>query len=415
MIRMSTPEPIRLLHFADIHIGMENFGQIDPATGVNQRVLDFVKRMSDITDYALQHDADIVIFSGDAFKTRDPSPTYQREFARQIMRLARQNIPTVLLVGNHDMPIMDKRASSVDIFRTLDVPNVIVGHKEELRRIETKRGVIQVGTAPWPIRSRLLQHEEHRSMNVDELDHALEKIVEEELDRLANEVDPALPAVLAGHFTVAGSKYGSERSVMIGRDTVVKLGALNRPAWDYVALGHIHKHQDVNSGQYPPVVYSGNLERIDFGEEQEAKGFCWVQVARGATTWEFIPVKARPFVTIDVDATHDGDTPTDAALRALERTNYEGAIVRIRVKLNQAQEPLFKTKEVEKALKGMHYMVGISKNVQRDVRSRIGLNKAESLTATELLHTYLVSKNTAGPHLDSLMDMAKGFLDNPET
>src|SRR5450759_1604640 len=129
---MSTSEPIRMLHFADIHIGMENFGQIDPATGVNQRVLDFVRRMSDIVDYAIEHAADIVLFSGDAFKTRDPNPTYQREFARQIMRLTRENIPTVLLVGNHDMPLMEKRASSVDIFRTLDVPNVIVGHKEEL-------------------------------------------------------------------------------------------------------------------------------------------------------------------------------------------------------------------------------------------------------------------------------------------
>ena len=411
---MSTSEPIRLLHFADIHIGMENFGQIDPSTGVNQRVLDFVRRLSDIVDYAIEHEADIVVFCGDAFKTRDPNPTYQREFARQIMRLARQNIPTVLLVGNHDMPIMDKRASSVDIFRTLDVPNVIVGHKEELLRIETKHGIIQVGTAPWPIRSRLLQQEEHRSMSIEELDRALETIVEDELNELANAVDPTLPAVLAGHFTVAGSKYGSERGVMIGRDTIIKLGVLNKPAWDYVALGHIHKHQDVNPGQYPSVVYSGNLERIDFGEEREAKGFCWVNVRRGATTWEFIPVKARRFITIDVDATKDGDAPTDAALRAIERTEIKDAVVRVRIKLLQSHESLFKIKEVEKALQDAQYVVGISKDVQRDVRSRIGLRKAESLTPAELLHTYLVSKSTPGPHIDELMALANHFIDGQE-
>ncbi|MCL5997088.1 MAG: exonuclease SbcCD subunit D [Chloroflexi bacterium] len=412
---MTINEPIRLLHFADIHIGMENFGQIDPSTGVNQRVLDFVRRMSEIVDYALEHSADIVVFCGDAFKTRDPSPTYQREFARQIMRLTRENIPTVLLVGNHDMPIMDKRASSVDIFRTLSVPNVIVGHKEELHRVETKRGVIQVATAPWPIRSRLLQYDEHRNMSIDELDQVLEQIVADELERLASEVDPSLPAILAGHFTVAGSKYGSERSVMIGRDAVIKLGALNKPVWDYVALGHIHKHQDVNAGQLPPVVYSGNLERIDFGEEREAKGFCWVEIKRGETQWQFIPVTARPFVTIEVDATMDGQTPTEAALRAIERNAHQDAVVRVRVKLLQSQESLFKPKEVEKALKDARFIVGISKDVQRDVRSRIGIEKAESLTPPELLRQYLVSKNTPPSHIDELLALAKGFLEKRDS
>jgi exonuclease SbcD len=404
-----------MLHFADIHIGMENFGQIDPGTGVNKRVLDFVRRLSDIVDYAIEHEADLVVFCGDAFKTRDPNPTYQREFARQIMRLARQDIPTVLLVGNHDMPVMDKRASSVDIFRTLDVPNVIVGYKEELHRIETKRGVIQVGTAPWPIRSRLLQQDEHRNMSIEELDRALETIVEEELSELATAVDPTLPAVLAGHFTVAGSKYGSERNVMIGRDTIIKLGVLNQPAWDYVAMGHIHKHQDVNPGHYPSVVYSGNLERIDFGEEREPKGFCWVQVRRGETTWEFIPVKARRFVTIDVDATLDGDSPTEAAQRAIERTEVKDAVVRLRIKLLQSQEPMLKIKDVEKALGNAQYIVGISKDVRRDVRSRIGIQKAESLTASELLRTYLVSKNTPSEHIDELMTLASHFIDNHDT
>ena len=147
-------EPIRLLHFADIHIGMENYGAIDPTTGVNQRVQDFVARLVEVVDMAENDKADLVIFAGDAFKTRDPNPTYQRAFARQIMRLSRLDIPAVLLVGNHDMPVMEKRASSVDIYRTLEVPNVFVGAKEEVLRIETKHGPVQVATAPWPQRSR---------------------------------------------------------------------------------------------------------------------------------------------------------------------------------------------------------------------------------------------------------------------
>jgi exonuclease SbcD len=408
---MSQSEPVRALHFADIHIGMENFGQIDPATGVNQRVLDFIKRMGDVVDYALENDADLVLFSGDAFKTRDPNPTYQREFAHQIMRLTSANITTVLLVGNHDMPVIDKRASSVDIYRTLSVPNVIVGHKEELHSINTKRGIVQIATVPWPIRSRLLQDDDLRSSNIEELDRALEAIMEQELTHLSESVNPALPAVLMGHFTVAGSKWGSERAVMIGRDTVVSLGALNNPAWDYVALGHIHKHQDVNAGRYPSVVYSGSLERIDFGEELEPKGFCWVELSRGHTTWRFVPVKARRFVTIDVDASDDGETPTEAVLRAIDRTAIEDAVVRVKVKLLQSQEPFLKPKDIEKALKTARFVVGIGKDIKRDNRTRIGIEKAESMTDVELLHAYLVSKGASANHINELMSVAKEFLD----
>ena len=408
---MDTTGAIRILHFADLHIGMENFGQIDPGTGVNQRVLDFIHRLAEVVDYAIDHQADVVLFCGDAFKTRDPNPTYQREFARQIMRLTQHEIVTVLLVGNHDMPVMEKRASSVDIFRTLAVPNVIVGYKEELHRINTRHGLLQLAAVPWPMRARLVQDEETRRASIEEMDRALEQIMDQELEHLAADVDEQYPAILAGHFTVDGSLLGSERNVMIGRDAVVKLSALNKPTWDYVAMGHIHKHQDVNAGRYPAVVYSGNLERIDFGEELEPKGFCWVNVRRGSTTWEFVPIQARRFVTIDADATGDGDSPTDAVLRAVERTSFEDAVVRVCVKMLQSQEMQFKPKEVEKALSGARYLVGISKHVQRDIRTRIGLEKAESLTSAELLHTFLVSKNTGSEHIDELMKAADEFLD----
>ena len=71
-------QPIKLLHTADIHIGMENYGRIDPATGINARVMDFLRRLSDVADYAIEQGVDIFVFAGDAYKTRDPNPTYQR-------------------------------------------------------------------------------------------------------------------------------------------------------------------------------------------------------------------------------------------------------------------------------------------------------------------------------------------------
>ena len=68
-------EPIRVLHFADVHIGMENFGKIDNETGVSSRVRDFLARLDDMVVYAREQDVDLIIFAGDAFKTATPSPT----------------------------------------------------------------------------------------------------------------------------------------------------------------------------------------------------------------------------------------------------------------------------------------------------------------------------------------------------
>src|SRR5512147_1064313 len=152
----NTMTKINVLHFADIHVGMENYGHIDSATGINTRVIDFLRRFDEVIDYGLSHDVDLVVFAGDAFKTRDPSPTLQREFARRVKRLVDANVPLVMLVGNHDLPAMEKKASSIDIYRTLGVPNVIVGWEEAVHAIDTKRGKVQVVTAPYPMRNRLL-------------------------------------------------------------------------------------------------------------------------------------------------------------------------------------------------------------------------------------------------------------------
>src|SRR5512138_1896453 len=125
-------EPIKLLHTGDIHVGMENYGRVDPATGVNARVMDFLRRLSDMADYAIEQGVDIFVFAGDAYKTRDPNPTYQREFARRIKKIADAGIPVVMLVGNHDLPAVARRATSISIFDTLGVPHVYVADREDV-------------------------------------------------------------------------------------------------------------------------------------------------------------------------------------------------------------------------------------------------------------------------------------------
>jgi len=402
--------PIRILHFADMHIGVENYGHIDPETGVNGRVLDFLRRFTEVVDYAIEHEADLVLFAGDAFKTRDPNPTLQREFARRVKRLSDAGIPTLLLVGNHDLPAMDKKASSVDIFRTLAVPNVLVAHRDDVHTIATRHGPVQVATVPYPMRHRLLAREEFKGKTIEQLDRALSDMVAQNIQALAQQIDPTLPAVLAGHFSVSGAVWGSERQVMLGNDVTVLKSVVTDGPFDYVGMGHIHKHQDVNEGAYPPVVYPGSLERIDFGEEHEPKGFCWVELAKGKTTYEFIPVKARPMRTVEVDVAYEPD-PTQAIIAAIQGTDITDAIVRVIVHTTPEKEAALRQREIAAALEGA-YFFRFNKDVRRDVRARLWPEPPEGLTPPQLLERYLQAKGTDPERITVLLAYAKSIFDS---
>ncbi|MBN1657461.1 MAG: exonuclease SbcCD subunit D [Anaerolineae bacterium] len=401
---------IRILHLADVHIGVENYGQLDAETGLNGRVMDFLRRLNEAVDYAIEHQVDLVLFAGDAYKNRDPNSTYRREFARRIKRLADAGIPVVLLVGNHDLPSQERRASSIEIFYTLQVPNVIVGRRDQLHLIRTRQGdLIQVATVPYPVRQRLLAHEEYKERTITELDDKVQQIVAENIQALAAQVDPELPAVLVGHFSVSEARFGSERSVMLGRDVVVPRSVVVDPTWDYVALGHIHRHQDLNPGHHPPVVYCGSLERIDFGEEKEPKGFVVATVRRGQAEWQFCQVNARPFVTIRCDV-RDEEDPLAALLHAIERQDVADAIVRVLVQARAEQEGLVRDADVRRALDKAYYVAGISHEIERTYRQRLGGESPEELTPPELLARYLESIDVPGTRIDLLLRYAQEIL-----
>ncbi len=409
--------PIRLLHIADIHIGMENYGRTDPKTGLNQRVMDFLRRLADAVDYALDHEIDVVIFAGDAYKTRDPNPTFQREFARRMMRLANAGIPVVMLVGNHDLPAVAQRATSITIFDTLKVPNIIVGDREDLHTITCRRGQpLLVATAPYPLKSGLLADEATRGKSIAEVDAMMQQALADNIRGLAAEArqQPDTPAVLTGHFSVQEATTGSERGIMIGRDVAVARSVLADPAWDYVALGHIHRHQSLNGDAHPPVIYSGSLERIDFGEEREPKGWVVAEIRRGQADWRFIThyrQPARPFVTIAVDVRDEEGDLTPVVLAAIAKRDLTDAVVRVTLRLRAEQETLLQEREVRRALNAAaYYVAGVRKDVEHADRQRLGAVSVESLAPLELLARFFEVKRVPPERAARLLQAAEEIM-----
>lgn len=385
---------MRLLHFADLHLGVENYGRTDPATGLSSRLGDFLRRFDEVVEVAIDERVDAVLFAGDAFKTRDPNPTVQRAFAERIRRLSRAAIPTVLLIGNHDLPGVISRATSVDIYDALGVDYVRVCRRIETFTLDTASGPLQVVTLPWITRGALLTREEYRADSADELDNRLKSRI---IDALAGEVaalDPDLPAVLMGHLSLGGATYGSEQSIMLGADLVLNRSDLQPDAFDYVALGHIHKHQQVGPGT-PPVVYSGSLERVDFGEEREEKGFVMLDIAPGArgqraTTWAFRRVQARPFITLRLSA--KGDDPLEELRAAIAaRKDLEGAVVRAVINLSHDNADRLRLSDVRRLLgeTGAAYLGSITAEVERPSRVRLPLAAGEEADPLQMLRRWL--------------------------
>ena len=274
---------MKLLHFADAHIDMTNYGRHDPVSGLPLRVLDFLKSLDTIVDTAIERKVDLVIFAGDAYKDRSPAPTFQREWGKRIMKLSQAKIPTLLLVGNHDISPSIGRAHALQEFKTLQVPYVKVLDAPELLKPETLWGLpLQVIAMPWVARSSLMA----ATGEVDST-QAFSRIEENIGDLISGwveECDPSMPIVLTAHASIEGAKFGGERFVMLGNDLVLTGSLVKNPKFSYVAMGHIHKPQDVNEGHQPPVIYPGSIERVDFGEAKEERFFVIVDVEKGRDT-----------------------------------------------------------------------------------------------------------------------------------
>ena len=379
---------MKVLHFSDLHIGVESYGRLDPQTGLSTRLADFLRTYDQVLDYAIQEAVDLVLFCGDAYKSRDPSQTHQRAFARGISRLVNAGVPAFLVVGNHDLPTTRGRASALDIFPTLRIPGVTVGDRVQAYTVQTRSGPLQIVALPWIRRGEFTSGEQLRARSIEEVNRAIEERLSQLVRQATEDLDPDIPAILAGHCTVAGAVTSSEQSMMLGRDHVLLQSSLTLPAFDYVALGHIHRRQVL--GDNPPIVYSGSLERVDFGEEKDTKGFYLVDLdptqSRGHRLQEyaFQPVDARAFLTIPVTIPDDDPDPTQTVVEAIAGQEVAEKVVRVEVTLPRHQEGLLNERRVREALEAASFVAPTQRHVTGEPRRRRGWQGEGLATSTPL-------------------------------
>lgn len=297
----------RFLAIGDLHLG----AGADYGREPGDRLRDQERVWAAALNLAAEHDVDAVLFGGDAFHRRRPTPSELLAFQRPLQAFrAEHDIEVVAVCGNHDVESA-RLPSSLEIFRReLDL--------YEMPGLWNAPGGTTVACLPWTPPARLIASRDGGDRDEN---HALaaQLLIEAARD-LRSQIDG--PAVLLAHWSISGARTPTGVYTDEFREPVIPLGDLEALGFDAVIAAHIHLPEVLN-GPFDggrPVLYVGSPAPVDFGEQDSPHG-CWIIDVGVTVTATFVPIKSRPFLTWDYGQLADDsplellDDPTDAVMR----------------------------------------------------------------------------------------------------
>jgi exonuclease SbcD len=162
---------------------------------------------------------------------------------------------------------------------------------------------VQFVLMPYPTPTRYLAGDRGQKYgSPDEKNKLLVAAFDQTLNSLRRhpKFDPKAPAVLSAHVHVYGSQVGPSLFRLSEQEDVVVGGDHLPEQFDYVALGHIHKPQYL--GEHPHVRYSGSIERMDLGEQNDAKGAVLFDLGPEGRVGEptVLPLPSTPIYEVSV-------------------------------------------------------------------------------------------------------------------
>jgi exonuclease SbcD len=286
---------------------------------------------------------------------------------------------------------------------------------------------VQVICLPWIYRSRLLANRLDKTLPADQIDASIEDNLAGLFDGFLSRVDPSLPVIVVAHAMVSGATAGDEKDLNLGSDFILSASILKDPRIDYVALGHIHKAQNLNGpgpepedkreSLQPPVVYSGSIERVNFGEIAEKKYFITAKVERGKTSIKWNELTGiRPFIKRSIVVQDLNDVTAQIINQLPSQEKLKNAVVHINIEYPVDAEKFINETEI-RAYGSIAFDFRLTKTARKQSRSRIAQNEnVANLTNFELLDIYLDSQKFESIDHNKLVAMANSiFSQEPGT
>lgn len=309
---------MNILHTSDWHIGKRLMDR--------ERLPEQIAALDEIVRICDERDVDLVLVAGDVFDTYMPSADAEEVFFRAVKRIAGEKRAVVIVSGNHDdgvrLAASAPLAAEEGIYLFGGGYDVVpVGGKRAVKAVASGEGYVVIANArgeqvyinalPYPNEARLKEEKTDESY----ADKLRRWIVRGEAGFSGN-----MPHILLSHLFVAGGKVSeSERDIDLGGARAVPVSLFS--AFDYVALGHLHKPQKLGEN----VRYSGSLLQYSF-DEFEKKQVILLHTQEKSLEIEEIPLSSgRKLVRLEEE---------NAERAASLLKQYPGAFIELTLRLS---------------------------------------------------------------------------------
>jgi DNA repair protein SbcD/Mre11 len=292
---------VKILHTSDWHLGAR-IGRLDRADDAFARIAELMR----VVD---EEQVDVLLVAGDIF---DEARTLQlggliRRLSELLAPRIADGLRAVFLAGNHDKEsVFPLLQAASQLFGPAAAERVTFAQRPAVLQVPGRDGgeAVAVVCVPYPTHFRY-DLETRGWPSRDARNRELAEAVRNRIGELTEEASArcaGLPTVMAAHLLVRGAEIGHGAYCLTeAEDIPVERGDL--PAWDYIALGHIHKAQSMG---HPNIRYSGSIERMDLGEAGDTKGAVLVEITgRGSVAHSTVNLNASPFMSIEASTESD--------------------------------------------------------------------------------------------------------------
>jgi exonuclease SbcD len=316
---------MKILILGDLHFGRGYaYGKPDLETGINSRLLDYEKTLSNIINYAISNNIELFIFLGDIFETRNPTPQQVVIFYRQLKRLSDANITSYILIGNHDLSKARQITSSLDPLKEINLPKVFIFTHIKLEKfIDSNNEIINILMVPY--RNKQCYDKETNDEAIIEMTN--------EINMAKNTIENDAPILACLHMMMVGTipldvgEYGLN-------ELVLPFEMFN--GIDVSIAGHIHRSSVLKEN--PLFIYSGSMECNDFSEREHKKVFLIYDTSKkGTSAVSFHDIPTRKFIDFDMDySTSLSEDIMDEILSSIN-DSVRDAVVRMHIKVHETK------------------------------------------------------------------------------
>jgi exonuclease SbcD len=255
---------VKLLHTSDWHVGKTIKGQ--------SRLAEHRAVLADIVRIADEEHVDAVLVVGDVYETAAPSSEAEALVLQTLLDLREAGTRVVVLSGNHDNAARFEAVRPV--FAALDV--TVIGAPRRRREggvleFTARDGNgVRIALIPFCSQRAIIRSAQLMAADAAQLLQTYDERVRQIIHHLVEGFTPDAVNVVAAHGMITGAQLGGgERAAQTYEDYWI--GAAAFPAHlHYVALGHIHRSQQI--GGASPIWYCGSPLQVDFGESANEPG-----------------------------------------------------------------------------------------------------------------------------------------------